>query len=174
MTRLNREDQTEVNNLLSEALNGSRTPNPASSRRFISAMNKAEMEGRAWPEQLRETILEQWAYVQQKTIAKRESALLISHNGRSVVKATRVGRRKVRADGSRGPLQQELLSEASWAEVDDFLKQITIQMDGLDANRTMVAKLKKLQSRFPDTYGPNAACVEAGTTFGEYLESEAS
>ena len=171
--KLNNEDSQEVADLLGESLNGSRTANDASVRRFIGQVAAADRAGRDWPDMLRELALWEWTRTRQKEIAKRESVVLVDHQGRKVGKATRVGRRVVQADGT-GAFQQSLISDMSWTELFNWGELIASQIDGLKPNLSMIERLRGLHERFPHTYGPGAACEQLGTTVEEFLGTEAA
>lgn len=99
---INPDDRREIDELLSEALNGSRRTDGASIGRFLSAVSAADRAGRDWPDALRDLALWEWTQRQQTAIGKRESVVLIDHGGRKVGKATPaagIPRHVLREDG---------------------------------------------------------------------------
>ncbi len=171
--KLTNDESQEIDDLLSEALNGSRTADDASAQRFLGQVAKADRAGRDWPDKLRELALWEWARDRQKDIAKRESVVMIDHNGRKVGKATRVGKRVKRVDGTKS-FQQSLISDMSWTELFDWGSLIAAQMEGLRPNLTIVQRLRSLYEQMPDTAGPAEACKRLGVTVEDYLAAESA
>lgn len=167
---MDHESRREINELLSEALNGSRTPDAGSVQRFVAAVDSADRAGRSWPDDLRDEALREWALIRQKQIAKEESRVLIDYKGRRVSKPSRVGRQVVNGDGTK-TFQQSLITVMSWDEIDAWARMIATQVDGLRANLAMVAKLRQLQERFPDSEGPAEAVAALGMTVEQWLAS---
>ena len=170
---INPDDRREIDELLSEALNGSRRTDGASIGRFLSAVSAADRAGRDWPDALRDLALWEWTQRQQTAIGKRESVVLIDHGGRKVGKATRVGKRVRSEDGTHG-FQQSLIADMTWDELNEWGALIASQMEGLAANSTMVKRLKALHHQMPDTAGPREACERLGTTVEEFLSAESA
>lgn len=167
---INDNDRREINEALSDALNGSRTPDGNSVQRFIAAVQAADMAGRSWPDDLREEVLRHWAFNRQKQIAKEESRVLIDYQGRKHHKATRVGK-KVTTDEGATYYQQSLITAWSWDEIDEWARMVTTQINGLRENLAMVAKLRKLHDQFPESDGPAEAAAALGMTVEEWLAS---
>lgn len=169
---IHHDDRAEVDDLLSEALNGSRQTDADSIARFMASLESADRAGRHWPDDVRALALWEWTQRRQTSIAKRESVVLIDHGGRRVGKATRVGKR-VRSDNGEQGFQQSLIADMSWDELQEWAALIDSQIEGLSANQTMVKRLEQLHAQMPDTVGPREACERIGTTVEEYL-TEAS
>ena len=167
------DEREEIDTLLSEALNGSRSTDAASIGRFLAAVAAAERAGRVWPQVLRDLALWEWTHTAQKSIAKRESVVFFDHAGRTVGKATRVGKRVRRDDGAQG-FQQALIADMTWDELSAWGDLIRAQIDGLAPNLSIVQRLQGLHQRMPNTHGPGEACELLGTTVEEFLAEAAS
>ena len=170
--KIDDDEMAVISELLSEALNGSRTTNGVSIARFVAQVEAADRAGRAWPDVLRDLALWEWTQRRQTALAKRESVVFIDHAGHKVGKATRVGKRVRTADGDVG-FQQSLIADMSWDELRQWGDLISAQIYGLDANRSMIQRLEALHGRFPDTEGPQEACSRLGTTVAEFLSADA-
>lgn len=170
---LSRMERDELNDALSEALNGSRKPSRESARRAIELIEAADAAGRTWPSVVRDEALERYCFNSQKSISKREAVVLVSHDGRVIGKTVRVGRKVARPDGSTA-FDQALFSEMSWDEVAQWARLILTQIDGLQANLSMVNRTFELRVRAPESFGPGDAAAALGTTVAEWIERAAS
>lgn len=168
---MNRDVWAVVRPILSDTLNGSRRPGPDSVARFLARFRAAQAQGMAWPDALQEEALRRLVLDEQKRIAKEESVVTIEHAGRPVRKSTRVGARKRGPETGVEHFEQLTFADMAWPEVFAWEELIKSQIDGLRANRTMVARLKQLQARVPDSTGPGDAAQRLGTTVAEWLAS---
>lgn len=103
-----------------------------------------------------------------KSQMKAESVALVSHDGRVIAKATRVGTKRRNDDGSEG-WQQSLLHDMSWSQVEQWLDTTIRQIGALFVNRGMAERLLDLREQFPDSVGPADACARLGTSVDAYL-----
>lgn len=170
---ISRDEAAEIDDLLSDALNGSRTVGADSVARALDAIESADQAGRLWPDALRAKALYDWIQNRQKNLAKAEKVVNVAHNGKVVSKSIRVGKRVKRDDGTSG-YQQSLLNDFTWPELETFIAETLTRVDGLEANVTMAQQLLKLRDRFPQTAGPAEACALLGTTVEGYLDAAAT
>ncbi len=107
-----------------------------------------------------------------KASLKRQSVVLVSHDGSLVGKATRVGVRRKRADGVK-VWQQALFHDLTWVELSEWLDGIRTQVGALLVNVDMADRLFQLQELSPESTGPGDACKRLGTTVPEWLSEAA-
>lgn len=167
---LARWEREELDAALSAALNGSRKPSRDSAQRALELIEAAEAAGREWPALFRDGAAEDKCFTMQKGIAKRESVVLVTHDGKPIGKSTRVGRSRRRADGS-WTMDQALFSEMTWDEVAAWAGLILGQIEGLKPNLTMVNRVLELRVAVPQSVGPGDAATSLGTTVGDWIEA---
>lgn len=166
---LSHEENGELDAALTEAIGSDGKPNRDSAARAVDLIDAADAAGREWPDFVRREALLVWCFAKQKAIAKRESIVLVSHDGKLIGKATRVGRSVRKADGSRR-FDQTLFSDMTWDEVGAWVGLIVSQIEGLTANMSMAARLFAMREQVPDSRGPGDAAAALGTTVAEWIE----
>jgi hypothetical protein len=145
----------------------------AMAARLADALRDAEQAGRRWAAHVLDDATADGLHGLLKKALKRQSVVLVSHDGRLVGKASRVGVRRAAADGTR-QWQQALIHDLTWDELAEWLDGISDLISSLLVNRTMAERLLALRERHPDTVGPAEACARLGTTVTEFLAEAAS
>ncbi len=107
-----------------------------------------------------------------KNELKSESVTLVAHNGSLVGKATRVGAKKRKDDGSEA-WAQALIEDMTWEQLEAWLARVMAQISALLVNRSMARRLLDLREQFPETVGPAEACSLLGTSIEDYLAADA-
>lgn len=173
MSYLTEEEREEYEQLLKECCgdpgNGGKRISVIAAR-LQDGLRDAEQAGRAWATHILEEDQLAGHANRIKLWLKKESVVLVSHNGEIVGKATRVGRKSRNAEGEQ-VWTQTLFRDMSWDEVEQWLDGIRRQLTALGANVSMGNRLFELRSAVPDSFGPADAAASLGTTVDEWLAS---
>ncbi len=131
----------------------------------------AEQAGRRWAAHVVDDATVDGLHSLLKAALKRQSIVMVSHDGQVVGKATRIGVRRQVADGTEA-WQQALIHDLTWDELAKWMRMISAQVSALLVNQSMAHRLLTLRKQYPDTAGPAEACERMGLTVAEFLESE--
>jgi hypothetical protein len=166
---MNDADTTMMDRLLMLAMRSSDKPSVVTAERAVELIERAERYGVKWPRAARRHALRMMCFEKQKQKAKEESIVLVTHDGHVVAKATRVGHKARKPSGSL-EWQQVLIHELSWSELREWVARIATQIDSLQANLSMAARLFEMREMVPDSAGPGDAALQLGTTVQEWIE----
>lgn len=133
----------------------------------------AEQAGRKWATMVLDDALIDGLSKLAKGWLKRLSVVLVAFDGTVVGKATRVGRKVKRNDGTEA-WQQALIHDMTWAEVAAWIDNLAAQQRALGATRQMGYRILELQEAVPDSLGPADAARRLGTTVEAWIEASAA
>lgn len=133
----------------------------------------AEQAGRRWAAHVMDDATVSGLHSLLKGALKRRSIAMVSHDGRMIGKATRVGVQRRRGDGVR-EWQQALIHDLTWEELEEHLAMIVNLIGSLLVNQSMAQRLLDLRREHPHTSGPAEACSQLGCSVEEFLSREAA
>ena len=169
---LSPDERAEWSALLSDALNGSRSADAAAVTRAEAALADAQRAGCDWPAIVTRQMVRAQLRLQLKGVAKSESMVSVSYNGRIVAKTARRG---VRARDAAGVQyhQQKLIEDMTWDEFDEWAAMNDAQINGLLVNRHMAKLLMRLHQSHATAATVRDALKAADTTLDELLADAA-
>jgi len=166
---LDPEEREEWDGMLADALEKSGGQSDQTAIDFVeSAIGQAERAGRLWPELLRRQWDREGMRVALVQYAKAQATVLVAHDGKLIGKTARRGVR-VTAPSGRRVWQQTLFHQMTWPEFYQWRAINRNQIEALEINAGMAAKIADLHSQAPDSMGPQDACVALGTSLEEVL-----
>lgn len=176
MKFLTAEEREEWESMLTDAV-GSADDGAKVTRRAADALKKllldAEQAQKKWAGMVFDEATLRGLQGIARSYMKRQSTVMMSHDGEVIGKASRVGIRRKQDDGSQ-VWQQTLFVDMTWDELAQWLGHIESQVSALLIDKAMVKKIQALRERVPESKGPGDACKKLGTTIKAVLAEDAA